>query len=155
MTANAYGWDGPWRQRPGFDQNAQVATGFALREGSDGVPAFSPVFYLADLTTGHLAAAGMMAALLRRATEGGSYHVRVSLARSAMWVQELGLLAPEAIADQAPTDAHDARTTVVDTSFGRVSGLPAPLSFSNLAYPAGDRLVPYGADEPAWDVPQE
>ncbi|HYY00866.1 MAG TPA: CoA transferase [Mycobacterium sp.] len=152
MTANAYGWDGPWRQRPGFDQNAQVATGFALREGSDGVPAFSPVFYLADLTTGHLAAAGMMVALLRRATEGGSYHVRVSLARSAMWVQDLGLLDPEAIADLARADVHDARITEVDTSFGRVSALSAPLSFSNLAYPAADRLVPYGADEPVWDV---
>ena len=34
----------------------------------------------------------MMAALLRRSIEGGSYHVKLSLARSAMWVQELGFL---------------------------------------------------------------
>ncbi len=40
--------------------------------------------------TGYFAAAGMMAALLRRSIEGGSYHVKLSLARSAMWVQELG-----------------------------------------------------------------
>ena len=69
--------------RPGFDQNGQVASGFAAKEGEPGRPKFSPVFYLADLMTGYLAAAGMMAALLRRAEEGGSYHVKLSLARSA------------------------------------------------------------------------
>jgi hypothetical protein len=42
--------------------------------------------------TGYFAAAGMMAALLRRSIEGGSYHVKLSLTRSAMWVQELGFL---------------------------------------------------------------
>ncbi len=41
--------------------------------------------------TGYLAAAGMMAALLRRAEEGGSHHVKLSRARSAMWVQALGV----------------------------------------------------------------
>jgi hypothetical protein len=68
MTANAYGHEGPW---PGFDQNGQVASGFAVKEGGAGPPKFSPVFYLADLMTGYFAAAGMMAALLRRSIEGG------------------------------------------------------------------------------------
>lgn len=92
MSANAYGHSGPWKNRPGFDQNGQVASGFAMAEGQGGPPKFSPVFYLADLITGYFAAAGMMAALHRRAIEGGSYQVKLSLARSAMWVQELGLL---------------------------------------------------------------
>jgi crotonobetainyl-CoA:carnitine CoA-transferase CaiB-like acyl-CoA transferase len=92
MTANAYGHSGPWTERPGFDQNGQVASGFASKEGEPDKPRFSPVFYLADLMTGYFAAAGMMAALLRRSIEGGSYHVKLSLVRSAMWVQELGLL---------------------------------------------------------------
>lgn len=38
MTANAYGHTGPWRDRPGFDQNAQVATGFAMTEGRRSLP---------------------------------------------------------------------------------------------------------------------
>jgi crotonobetainyl-CoA:carnitine CoA-transferase CaiB-like acyl-CoA transferase len=33
MTANAYGHSGPWVGRPGFDQNGQVASGFAAKEG--------------------------------------------------------------------------------------------------------------------------
>jgi len=154
LSVNAYGFDGPWRNRPGFDQNAQVATGFAAREGVvTGVPRFSPVFYLADLLTGHLAAAGVMAALCRRAAEGGSYHVRVSLARSAMWVQEFGLIDPAAIADAPAADSYEAQIEDLHTSFGRVSGLCLPLRFSNLAYSPVDRLVPYGADEPDWSEP--
>jgi crotonobetainyl-CoA:carnitine CoA-transferase CaiB-like acyl-CoA transferase len=149
MTANAYGYDGPWADRPGFDQNGQVASGFAMREGGD-KPKFSPVFYVADLITGYLASVGIMAALLRRATEGGSYHVRVSLARSAMWVQELGLIDAET-AQQAPaTDIHLAHTVDSPTPYGAVTRLGRALDFTNLALPDITRLVPYGADEPAW-----
>jgi hypothetical protein len=48
MTANAYGREGPWSDRPGFDQNGQVASEFGVEEGGEGPPKFSPVFYLAD-----------------------------------------------------------------------------------------------------------
>jgi crotonobetainyl-CoA:carnitine CoA-transferase CaiB-like acyl-CoA transferase len=34
MTASAYGHSGPWAERPGFDQNGQVASGFAAMEDS-------------------------------------------------------------------------------------------------------------------------
>ena len=33
MDINAFGHSGPWAERPGFDQNAQVATGFAAKGG--------------------------------------------------------------------------------------------------------------------------
>jgi hypothetical protein len=39
-------------------------------------PKYSPVFYLADLMTGYFAAAGMMAALHRRALEPDPPHRR-------------------------------------------------------------------------------
>ncbi|MGC0077613.1 CoA transferase, partial [Ralstonia pseudosolanacearum] len=39
-----------------------------------------------------LMAAGAMAALARRLTEGGSWHVRVSLAQTAHWLRGLGRL---------------------------------------------------------------
>ena len=81
MDVNAFGHSGPWAERPGYDQVAQAATGFAAKEGEPDKPKVSPVFYLGDPITGDFAAAGMMAALLRRSIEGGSYHVKVSLAR--------------------------------------------------------------------------
>lgn len=52
-----------------------------------------PTFLLNDYLTGYLCAAGALVALARREVEGGSYHLRVSLTRSSMWVQSLGLLA--------------------------------------------------------------
>ncbi|HEX2317891.1 MAG TPA: CoA transferase [Streptosporangiaceae bacterium] len=129
MSANAYGHSGPWKDRPGFDQNGQVASGFAMAEGQGGPPKFSPVFYLGDLMTGYFAAAGMMAALHRRAIEGGSYQVRLSLTRSAMWVQELGLLDVAAQGDVPESDSYPAETISIDTAYGAVSSL-APRSRS-------------------------
>lgn len=148
MTANAYGHSGPWAERPGFDQNGQVASGFAAMEGAPGKPRFSPVFYLADLITGYLAAAGMMAALLRRATEGGSYHVRLSLTRSAMWVQELGFLDTAAQQHLPEKDTYPAELMTIDSVYGKVSYLRPPLKFSNLQLPPSTMLMPYGADAP-------
>jgi crotonobetainyl-CoA:carnitine CoA-transferase CaiB-like acyl-CoA transferase len=150
MSANTYGDSGPWKDRPGFDQNGQVASGFAMTEGQGGPPKFSPVFYLADLITGYFAAAGMMAALYRRAVEGGSYQVKLSLARSAMWVQELGLLDVSAQGDLPDTDSYPATTVSIDTAYGVVTSLAPPLAFSNLTLPTTDRLVPYGADAASW-----
>jgi crotonobetainyl-CoA:carnitine CoA-transferase CaiB-like acyl-CoA transferase len=150
MTANAYGHAGPWRDRPGFDQNGQVASGFAAKEGEPGRPKFSPVFYLADLMTGYLAAAGMMAALLRRSEEGGSYHVKLSLVRSAMWVQSLGFLDTILQKSLPETDNYPAKRTNVNSVYGELSYLKSPLSFSNLDLPNFDMIEPYGASQAAW-----
>ena len=150
MSANAYGHSGPWKDRPGFDQNGQVASGFAMAEGRGGPPKFSPVFYLADLMTGYFAAAGMMAALHRRALEGGSYQVKLSLTRSAVWVQELGLLDVGAQGEVPETDSYPVETVSIDTAYGAVTTLAPPLAFTNLTLPAADRLVPYGADPASW-----
>ncbi|GAA2756320.1 CoA transferase [Actinopolymorpha rutila] len=150
MSADAYGHSGPWKDRPGFDQNGQVASGFALEEGRGGPPKFSPVFYVADLITGYLAAAGMMAALLRRAVEGGSYQVKLSLTRSVMWVQDLGLLDVAAQGDIPESDSYPAETVDIDTAYGAVTLLAPPLTFTNLTLPTTDRLVPYGSDPASW-----
>ena len=150
MSANAYGHSGPWKDRPGFDQNGQVASGFAMTEGRGGPPRFSPVFYLGDLIMGYFAAAGMMAALHRRAIEGGSYQVTLSLARSAMWVQELGLLDVAAQGEVPETDSYPAEMVSIDTAYGAVSSLAPPLTFTNLTLPTPDLLVPYGAHPASW-----
>ena len=151
LSVNTYGHTGPWRHRAGFDPNGQAASGFAAAEGS-GVhsPKVSPVLYLADLLSAYLGSAGMMAALLRRATEGGSYHVKVSLARSAMWVQELGVLDRAAVEDLPKRDIYPHRSTTSVTSFGSVETLASPIRFSVLRLPHNERLVPFGADPPRW-----
>jgi hypothetical protein len=78
---------------------------------------------VADYTTGHLAALGVMLALARRAREGGSWHVRVSLARTAMWLQEL----PRVAADPAPRGLDPVALAAwfieMDTAWGRLRRL--------------------------------
>jgi crotonobetainyl-CoA:carnitine CoA-transferase CaiB-like acyl-CoA transferase len=100
--------------------------------------------------TGYLAAAGMMAALLRRAKEGGSYHVKLSLARSAMWLQALGFLNTESQASLPATDIYPANRTTVRSVYGKLSYLKSPLTFSGLQLPDVNAIEPYGASLPAW-----
>ncbi|MFM0063445.1 CoA transferase [Paraburkholderia aspalathi] len=128
VSVCAYGHKGPWAGRRGFDSLVQSASGIAFTEreaaGWD-EPKHLPCQAL-DHATGYLAAFGAMAALARRATEGGSWHVRVSLAQTGRWLQSFGLLpdgwkAPDASID----DVRDCLGSV-QSEFGRVLGvLPA------------------------------
>ena len=120
------------------------------KEGEPDKPKVSPVFYLGDPITGDFAAAGMMAALLRRSIEGGSYYVKVSLARSEMWVQELGLLETTGQASVPEKDNYPAKSASIDSVYGKISFLAQPLAFSNLALPHDLSLMPYGAHAPEW-----
>jgi len=86
---NCYGPLGPWAERPGWEQLAQAASGIAFREGSGDAPQLIPAA-ATDYTTGALAAFGVMSALARRASEGGSYLVRASLCQTAAWLQRIG-----------------------------------------------------------------
>ena len=128
VSVCAYGHKGPWAGRRGFDSLVQSASGIAFTEreaaGWD-EPKHLPCQAL-DHATGYLAAFGAMAALARRATEGGSWHVRVSLAQTGRWLQSFGLLpdgwkAPDVSID----DVRDCLGSV-QSEFGRVLGvLPA------------------------------
>ena len=66
---------------------------------------------------GCFAAAGMMAALLRRSIERGSYNVKISLTRSAMWVQELGFLPQGQQADVPTKDEHPSNLSTLDSVY--------------------------------------
>ncbi len=92
-SLSAYGELGPWGGRRGFDSLVQTASGFNHAEaeaaGSGSAPKVLPCQAL-DHASGYLLAFGTLAALLRRAEEGGSWLVRVSLAGTAAWLRGLG-----------------------------------------------------------------
>ncbi|MDP5008310.1 MAG: CoA transferase [Glaciimonas sp.] len=92
VSLSAYGHVGPWAQRRGFDSLVQTASGFNHAEAhaahSD-EPKPLPAQVL-DHAAGYLMAYGGMVALTRRITEGGSWHVRVSLAQTGHWLRQLG-----------------------------------------------------------------
>ena len=69
VSVSCYGHVGPWRDRPGWEQLAQSATGLARDQGTPDAPRLIPAA-ACDYTTGGLAALGALAALWRRGREG-------------------------------------------------------------------------------------
>jgi crotonobetainyl-CoA:carnitine CoA-transferase CaiB-like acyl-CoA transferase len=90
VSISCFGADGPFSHRGGWEQIAQTVTGI-LHEGRPDRPALLPAS-ACDYTTGYLAAYGALLALARRTREGGSYHVRVSLCQSGMFIYRQGKL---------------------------------------------------------------
>ncbi|KAG1743209.1 CoA-transferase family III [Suillus paluster] len=102
----AYGWEGPWKNKRGFDSLVQTATGFNWAEGEafaefNGQPVLDkpnprplPVQVL-DHVAGYFLAFGIQAAIARTITEGSSWEVRVSLAAVAQWLRSLGQIPPK------------------------------------------------------------
>jgi crotonobetainyl-CoA:carnitine CoA-transferase CaiB-like acyl-CoA transferase len=84
---------GPYSQMPGFDFNAGAISGLFTECGTPSAPAYPhAVNVICDLLSGKMLAIGIQAALLRRAREGGSYKVSVSLTQGATWLMSLGLI---------------------------------------------------------------
>ena len=81
ISISAYGTTGPWRERRGFDSVVEAGNGIADEIGGAGKPGLIPTSPL-DYTSGYLAAFLVQVALDRRAREGGSYHIELSLAQT-------------------------------------------------------------------------
>ena len=92
VTLSAYGHAGPWADRRGFDSLVQTTTGFNHAEGqAAGVEGLKELpAQMLDHATGYFMAFGAMMAKARQSREGGSWHVRVSLAQTGRWLWNLG-----------------------------------------------------------------
>lgn len=90
---SAYGSSGPWSHRRGFDSIVQTQSGLNVSEtehyGEGGASKVLPCQVL-DHASGYFLAFGVMAALYKQATEGGSYAVEVSLAATMKYLRSLG-----------------------------------------------------------------
>ncbi len=151
VTVSAYGHAGPWQARRGFETLIQSVTGMAHEQGfGAGLdrPQHLPA-QVVDHGTGYLAAFGALIALARRAREGGSYLVRVSLAQTGRWVDALGRVDGLRTPELTVEDMDDLLTDS-ETPFGRLRHVvPAPRLSETPAFwsrPA----VPLGTHEAAW-----
>ncbi|MDB5848951.1 MAG: carnitine dehydratase [Rhodoferax sp.] len=149
VSLSAYGTEGPWAGRRGFDSLVQTAMGFNHAEGEaagDGVPRPLPMQIL-DQATGYLIALGAAAALWRQQREGGSWHVQVSLAQTGHWLRSLGRV-PGGLAAARPDVAP-----YVDCATSGFGALCAVRHSARLARtPAGwtRASVPPGSHAPVW-----
>ena len=152
VTLSAYGHRGPWRERRGFETLIQSVSGLAHEQGYGGGlgrPQHLPA-QVVDHATGYLAAFGALIALARRAREGGSYLVRVSLAQTGWWVDGLGRVPGRGTVDQTPNDVRDLLAEC-DSPFGRLAYVSPAARLSET--PAGwvRPPVPPGTHEAVWD----
>ncbi|GAA5234985.1 CoA transferase [Verticiella sediminum] len=152
VSVSAFGDEGAWRERGGFEQLGQAVSGVTVREAVGGRPRVVPTYLLNDYLSGYLGAAGVMQALMRRATEGGSYHVRVSLARTSMWVQDLGLLPFDAGRGERRHFADGLRPVLQtrESAYGPLRQLPPIAQFSHTPARWDLPPAPNGAHAPAW-----
>jgi crotonobetainyl-CoA:carnitine CoA-transferase CaiB-like acyl-CoA transferase len=150
----AYGHTGPWAGRRGFDSLVQSASGIAWAERSAAgsmAPKHLPCQAL-DHATGYLAAFGAMVALMRRAVEGGSWHVRVSLAQTGRWLQSFGTIAEGWRAPDVSLDDVRDLMQAMDTPFGAVLAA-APAETMSATPPQFARPpVPLGTDSASWNT---
>jgi len=142
VSISAWGHEGPWSHRRGFDSLDQTATGINHGEAeaaASSEPKPLPCQAL-DFASGYLMALGAMAGLHKRATEGGSWRVRVALARTGRWLQSLGRL-ESGLNRAMPTlgDISDLMTTV-GSDYGRLDVVKHPIRLSKT--PAADSLAP-------------
>jgi crotonobetainyl-CoA:carnitine CoA-transferase CaiB-like acyl-CoA transferase len=148
----AYGHVGPWAERRGFDSLVQTSTGFNHAEGQaagiDG-PKELPAQML-DHATGYLMAFGAMMAKARQAREGGSWHVRVSLAQTGRWLWTLGRLPDGLKTPDLKSDAVEPFMEDLPSGFGPLHSVKHSAVLSKTAAHWDRPAVKLGTHPPEW-----
>ena len=157
VSLSAFGHSGPWASRRGFDTVVQTVSGMTIRQaetvpGKTPGPQFYPVSAI-DYCTGYLMAFGAMVALARRAREGGSWLVRISLAQVGKWIVDRGEVPAVALKD-VPAELSRAEldrwSMVSETPSGPLRHLKPVVQLSETQPHWGRPSVPLGYHRPEW-----
>jgi crotonobetainyl-CoA:carnitine CoA-transferase CaiB-like acyl-CoA transferase len=149
-----YGAVGPWANRIGFDQTAGGVSGVLALEGSIEEPKLPEIFVVNDYISSWIGMVGAIAALRRRATEGGSYRVRVSLARVALWLLQMGIFDKSyasGVAGRVGDHAYpDPDLFEAETPCGHYQGVTDQVVMSGTPGFFAVPLVPRGSSKAEW-----
>jgi crotonobetainyl-CoA:carnitine CoA-transferase CaiB-like acyl-CoA transferase len=147
---------GPWANWMGYDFSAAGLTGMFCDIGSADQPQLPHgVNVVCDFLTGYLGAIGVQSALLRRAAEGGSYKVTVTLAQTIMLEQALGLVDNETLLNLANLGPEHQplkpSLQTGQTAFGEFTRLGSQVEMSKTPeYWADPIISPIGSGKPEW-----
>lgn len=147
----AYGWSGPWAGRRGFDSLVQMSAGIA-HAGMAWKRAETPVplpVQALDHATGYLMAAAAVRGILRRMAGGKSTLARLSLARTAKLLTDLGE-EQTAAKDLQPESASDLSRAVEHTAWGEARRLLPPVVIAGSPVRWDLPAHRLGSDEPVW-----
>jgi crotonobetainyl-CoA:carnitine CoA-transferase CaiB-like acyl-CoA transferase len=152
VSLSAYGHEGLWAGRRGFDSLVQNANGMNHAEAeAAGAAQPKPLPAQAiDHASGYLMAFGAMVALARRAREGGSWHVRVSLAQTGHWIRGLGRVADGLACPDQNFDAVRDRLDEIESGFGRLTTVRHAATMSETPPRWARPSVPLGTHAPEW-----
>ncbi|WP_238016107.1 CoA transferase [Dactylosporangium sp. AC04546] len=148
--------EGPWANWVGFDLSAGAFTGLYTAEGSLEQPRLpGGVNVVVDFLCGMLVAAAVQAALIRRATEGGSYRITITLAQVTTFEMSLGLNDKAELLDLdalGPEHKIQQPNLVTRTTpFGEFTRLGSQVEMSKTPeFWADPILVPIGSSRPEW-----
>lgn len=145
VSLNAWGQTGPWNGRRGFDSIVQTVSGMAYASGDPARPKLMPCSAI-DYVSGYLMAYGAMLALARRAREGGSWLVRVALARTGKWIVDRGTVDPAAALAEEPAGL----TMDTESPAGVITHLKPVVQLSATPARWARPPVPLGHHRPAW-----
>ena len=152
VSLSAYGHIGPWANRRGFDSLVQTSTGFNHAEGEaagvDG-PKELPAQIL-DHATGYLMAFGAMVAKARQSREGGSWHVRVSLAQTGNWIWNLGRVTDGLKTADLKGEAIEPFSQQMPSGFGSLHAITHAAQLSRTPAFWSRPAVPLGSHPPRW-----
>jgi crotonobetainyl-CoA:carnitine CoA-transferase CaiB-like acyl-CoA transferase len=153
-TVVLHGEKGPWSNRPGFDEIGAAVSGLFAIEGSPTRPRQPPIVPICDNVVAWLGTTGILAALRRRAIEGGSYRVVISLTRTVLWLLSLGIFDKAyAKATAGSTDEHTYMAPdlfTAETPLGSYQGMTDQVVMSRTPGSFRTVLVPRGASKPEW-----
>jgi hypothetical protein len=150
-SLNAYGWQGPWRDRRGFDSLVQMSCGIAAAGGtatSTDRPVPLPVQAL-DHATGYLLAAAVGRALTVRLTDQAASRIWASLTGTAnlLW----SLPRPAELADQPPIPRReDIPLTPARTAWGPAHRVALPGAIDGVTPALPVEAGPLGRHQPTW-----
>jgi crotonobetainyl-CoA:carnitine CoA-transferase CaiB-like acyl-CoA transferase len=149
-----HGEEGPWSNRPGFDEIGAAVSGLFAIEGSPSQPKQPPIVPICDNVVAWLGTTGILEALRRRAIEGGSYRVTVSLTRVVLWLLSLGIFDKAyAKATAGSTDEHTYSAPdlfTAETPLGTYQGMTDQIVLSRTPGKFRTVLVPRGSSKPEW-----
>jgi CoA-transferase family III len=149
-----HGEKGPWSNRPGFDEIGAAVSGLFTIEGSPTRPKEPVIVPICDNVVGWLGTTGILAALRRRAIEGGSYRVTVSLTRTVLWILSLGIF-DKAYAKATAGSSEEHKYIAPDlftaeTPLGTYQGMTDQIILSRTPGAYRTVLVPRGSSKPEW-----
>ena len=135
-SLSAWGESGPWSGRRGFDSIVQAVSGIAHAAGRDAGDAAKPKLLpvsAIDYVSGYLMAYGVCVALARRRQQGGSWLVRVGLARVGKFIVDRGVLPESAwrgLPDELPPEELEPLLAQMRSPDGRIRYLKPAVELS-------------------------